>query len=93
MNKSIFQIIKKQNGEAFAKRIRKFDSGIFEIENLPVILKYAGRNPEPLLEYLESLKYFLAFCGLTNASRDQYSSGINFSISSSLSTINLTVTD
>ncbi|MBO7244711.1 MAG: leucine-rich repeat protein [Alphaproteobacteria bacterium] len=56
MNKSIFQIIKKQNGEAFAKRIRKFDSGIFEIENLPVILKYAGRNPEPLLEYLESLK-------------------------------------
>ena len=56
MNKSMYQVIKRQNGEAFAKKIRKFDSGIFEIENLPDILKYAGRNPEPLLEYLESLK-------------------------------------
>ena len=54
--KSMYDIIKRQNGEAFARRIRKFDSSIFEIENLPDILKYAGRNPEPLLEYLESLK-------------------------------------
>ncbi len=54
--KSMYDIIKRQNGEAFAKRIRKFDSGIFDIQNLPDILKYADRNPEPLLEYLESLK-------------------------------------
>lgn len=56
MNKSTYNIIKKQNGEAFAKRIRQFDNGIFDIDNLSMMLRYAGRNPEPLLEYLESLK-------------------------------------
>ena len=56
MSKPMYLVIKKQNGEAFAQKIRKFDSGIFDIENLPDILKYAGKDPVPLLEYLESLK-------------------------------------
>ena len=56
MSKSMFEIIRRQNGEAFAKAIRDFDSGIFEIENLPEILKFAGRNPLVLLKFLKSLK-------------------------------------
>ena len=56
MPKSVYDIIKKQNGEAFAKAIRRYDDGIFEIENLPKIVRYAGRESEPLLGYLESLK-------------------------------------
>ena len=55
-DKSVYDIIKKQNGEAFARAIRNFDSGIFEVDNLPQIVKYAGRNALPLLNYLESLK-------------------------------------
>ena len=54
--KSVYESIKKQNGEAFAKAIRWFDSGIFDVANLPQIVKYAGRNALPLLNYLESLK-------------------------------------
>ena len=53
-DKSVYDIIKKQNGEAFARAIRNFDSGIFEVNNLPEIVKYAGRNALPLLNYLES---------------------------------------
>ena len=56
MSKSIYDIIKRQNGEAFAKAIRRFDSGIFDIPNLPEIVKFAGRNARPLLPFLESLK-------------------------------------
>ena len=56
MSKSMFEIIRRQNGEAFARAIRDFDSGIFEIENLPEILKFAGRNPLVLLKFLKSLK-------------------------------------
>ena len=56
MSKSVYNIIKRQNGEAFAQGIRRFDSGIFDIPNLPKIVKYAGRNVLPLLDYLESLK-------------------------------------
>ena len=55
-DKSVYDIIKRQNGEAFARAIRNFDSGIFEVDNLPQIVKYAGRNALPLLNYLESLK-------------------------------------
>ncbi len=54
--KSVFERLKKQNGEAFAKAIRNFDASIFEIPNLPEILKYAGREAESLLFYLEALK-------------------------------------
>ncbi len=56
MTRSVYDIIKKQNGEAFAKAIRNYDSGIFEIPNLPHIVRYAGRNALPLLPFLESLK-------------------------------------
>ncbi|MBQ6855093.1 MAG: hypothetical protein IJO11_06620 [Alphaproteobacteria bacterium] len=56
MPKSIYNIIKKQNGETFAKAIRKYDDTIFDISNLPNILKYAGRNPIPLLRFLHSLR-------------------------------------
>ena len=56
MSKKIYDIIKKQNGEAFAKGIREFDNGIFDVPNLPYIVKFAGRNVLPLLTFLESLK-------------------------------------
>lgn len=51
--KSMYDIIKKQNGEAFAQAIRKYHNGIFELPHLPELLKYAGREaPESLLRYL-----------------------------------------
>ena len=53
---SVYKKIKKQNGEAFAQAIREFDSGIFEIENLPEVLKRAGKEAEPLLMFLETIK-------------------------------------
>lgn len=56
MNKSVYDIIKRQNGEVFAQGIRNFDNGIFDVVNLPEIVKFAGRNPFPLLPFLESLK-------------------------------------
>ncbi len=54
--KSMYDIIKRQNGEAFARAIRDTDMGIFDVENLPQILKYAGRNPLPLIKLLQSFK-------------------------------------
>ena len=56
MTKSVYDIIKRQNGEAFAKAIRNFDSGIFDVPDLARIVRYAGRNAMPLLPFLESLK-------------------------------------
>lgn len=56
MEKSIFEQIKKQNGEHFAKTIRAFDNGIFDIPGIVDIVKYAGREAEPILNYLVSLK-------------------------------------
>ncbi len=56
VKKSVYDIIKRQNGEAFARAIRNFDNGIFDIPNLPRIVRYAGRDAEPLLNYLEALK-------------------------------------
>ena len=52
----MYQIIRKQNGEAFARAIREFDSGIFDIPGLDDIVKYAGKEAEPILTFLESLK-------------------------------------
>ncbi len=52
----MFYKIKKQNGERFAKAIRAYDNGIFDIENLDKILKYAGRSAESIMNYLVSLK-------------------------------------
>ena len=67
MTKLVYDIIKKQNGEAFAKAIRNYDNGIFDVPDLPLIVRYAGRNALPLLPFLESLKeihslYFLLLC-------------------------------
>lgn len=54
--KSMYNIIKRQNGERFARAIRDFDEGIFEIFELPRILKYAGNEAKPLLSHLKTLK-------------------------------------
>ena len=56
MKKSVYEIIKKQNGEAFAQGIRRFDSSIFDIPNLPEIVRHAGKDVRELLPYLTSLK-------------------------------------
>ena len=54
MSKSMFDIIKKQNGEAFAKGIRDFDARIFTIPELPNIVRYAGRDATPVLDILNA---------------------------------------
>ena len=54
MAKSVFEQIKKQNGEAFAKAIRNYN-GIFDIPGIVDIVKYAGRDAEPIMNYLISL--------------------------------------
>ena len=54
--KSVYDQIKKQNGEAFAQEIRRFHNGIFELPNLKNIVKFAGRDAEPILECLLFLK-------------------------------------
>ena len=56
MSKTMYDIIKKQNGERFAKAIRNYDNGIFDIPNIDKIVKYAGRDAEPIMQYLISLK-------------------------------------
>ncbi|MBR5153577.1 MAG: hypothetical protein IKW57_02175 [Alphaproteobacteria bacterium] len=56
MPKSMYDIIKNQNGERFAKAIRNYDNGIFDIPNLDKIVRYAGRDAEPIMQYLISLK-------------------------------------
>ena len=39
MAKTMYDIIKKQNGERFAKAIRNYDNGIFDIPDLDKIVK------------------------------------------------------
>lgn len=56
MAKTVYDLIKKQNGEHFAKAIRNYDNGIFDIPNIVDIVKYAGRDAEPIMSYLGSLK-------------------------------------
>ena len=51
----MYDIIKKQNGEAFAKGIRNYDARIFDVPNLKRWVQYAGRDVEPLLPFLRSL--------------------------------------
>ncbi len=51
----MYNIIKKQNGEKFAQKIQAFDSRIFNIENFPQIVKYAGRDAEPILGFLQAM--------------------------------------
>lgn len=54
MKKSMFDIIKKQNGEHFAKAVRNYDNGIFDIKDIDKVLKYAGRvqNPDKIIRML-----------------------------------------
>ena len=54
--KSVYDLVKKQNGEAFAKAIRNVDASIFEIPNILQIVKFAGRKAEPIIPFLRSLK-------------------------------------
>ena len=56
MAKNIYNIIKKQNGETFAKAIRNYDNGIFDIPNIDKIVKYAGHDARPIMSFLISLK-------------------------------------
>lgn len=54
-----YEKIKRRNGEAFAKAIKNYDNGIFDIPEIDHILRYAGnsaQDAESLLSYLSSLK-------------------------------------
>ena len=57
MPKSVYEQVKKQNGEAFARELRDFDNGIFEIPSLVEMLKFAGYEAGPIKEYLSALKW------------------------------------
>ena len=54
--KSVYEQIKKQNGEHFAQAIQNYDNGIFDVPGIVDIVRFAGREAEPIMEYLESLK-------------------------------------
>ncbi|MFQ6729520.1 MAG: pentapeptide repeat-containing protein [Alphaproteobacteria bacterium] len=56
MAKSMYDIIKTQKGERFAKAIRNYDNGIFDVPDIDKIVKYAGHDAEPIMNYLISLK-------------------------------------
>jgi len=54
----VFKKIKKQNGEGFAKAIRGYHGGIFEIPGILSIVKHAGRGrgaAESVIPYLMTL--------------------------------------
>lgn len=58
MSSKIFKKVKKQNGERFAKVIRDYHNGIFEIPDILSVVKHAGRGAEDaenILSYLLSL--------------------------------------
>lgn len=55
MNSKVYELIKKQNGEHFARTIRNHCDAVFEIPNIIEMLKYAGRDSQPLLPYLMGL--------------------------------------
>lgn len=55
MAKSMYETIKRQNGEAFAQLIRREDSRIFNLENLPEILRYAGDDAKAIIPFLRGL--------------------------------------
>lgn len=55
----MYNKIKRQNGESFAKTIKNYDNGIFDVPDIKEIVKYAGNtkeDAEALLTYLASLK-------------------------------------
>lgn len=52
---SVYNKIKKQNGEKFAQTLRKFHEGLFEIPGIDAILRHAGRDAKPLIPYLMTI--------------------------------------
>jgi hypothetical protein len=52
----VYKAIRKQNGEAFARAIRNYHNGIFEIPDIQNIVRFAGRDATGLLPYLNELK-------------------------------------
>ena len=50
----VYEQIKRQNGEAFAKFL--YSIGVLGVNNIANIVKYAGRDPYPISAYLMSLK-------------------------------------
>ncbi|MBQ8250624.1 MAG: leucine-rich repeat protein [Alphaproteobacteria bacterium] len=54
--KSVFDRLKKQNGELFAKTVRNGDNGILDIPNILEIVKFAGKDALPLIPFLRMLK-------------------------------------
>ena len=51
----MYNKIKQLKGEKFAKTIRGYHNGIFEIPNILEIVRYSGDDAEPLLSYLVNL--------------------------------------
>lgn len=54
----MYNKVKKQNGEKFAQALRAANNGIFEIPEINLILRHAGRDTEDslkLIPYLMSL--------------------------------------
>ena len=65
MAKSMYDIIKKQNGERFAKAICNYDNGIFDVPNIDKIVKYAGRDAVGMARALDvnsaDSQFFICF--------------------------------
>ncbi len=57
MAKSVYEQIKNKHGESFAKELRDFDNGIFDIPDLPQMLKFAGYDAGAIKEYLSAFKW------------------------------------
>ena len=53
---TMYDKVKRMKGETYAKAIRNYDNGIFDIPDLLDIIRYAGRKVEPIMNYLVSLK-------------------------------------
>lgn len=57
MGKTTYDIIKHQNGEAFARALR--DNNLLDTPNIVQLVKFAGRDANPaLLSYIWSIKRF-----------------------------------
>ena len=54
--KTMYDVIKRQNGEAFAKAILHYDESLFDIPNFARLVKFAGRNALPILGKLKEIK-------------------------------------
>lgn len=55
MSGTVYQKLKRQNGEGFARTLRDYHNGLLEIPDIDVIVRHAGHDAQPLLPYLMSL--------------------------------------